>query len=318
MSDPAAAPARPAALTVLRVAAVFTFLACAMGAVVCATKSGASCPTWPGCRRGTVTPQWALSPVIEFTHRVVAVSVGPLVLAAGILLLRRPEMARWIRVTPWLALVGAGLSGLFGRMVVVSTLPTPLAGIDLFCALAAMTGMGVAAVRAGRPLGTPGTAASPAEAAVGRLAAGGVGAVVALHVSAIFVSGTGSYTGCVGWPIWRTVSGDKQAWLQNGRLGLEAVAAVLVIATAVAAARSPRLRRWGVALLALLTGELVFGLVIRQGGIDNGRAATYSVLATALLSCLGLLAAVAGVSAPRAQGTTIDLSDRELATPGPR
>ena len=59
-----------AALTVFRLAALFTVLAVAMGAVVCATGSGASCPTWPGCRPDNITPQWELSPVIEFTHRV--------------------------------------------------------------------------------------------------------------------------------------------------------------------------------------------------------------------------------------------------------
>ena len=60
------APARATAtLTVFRLAALFTFLAVAMGAVVCATKSGASCPTWPGCRPDRLAPQWRLSPVIE-------------------------------------------------------------------------------------------------------------------------------------------------------------------------------------------------------------------------------------------------------------
>jgi len=46
-----------AALTIFRLAALFTFLAVAMGAVVCATGSGAACPTWPGCRPGQIAPQ---------------------------------------------------------------------------------------------------------------------------------------------------------------------------------------------------------------------------------------------------------------------
>ena len=45
MPENASAPST-AALTVFRFAALFTFLAVATGAVVCATGSGASCPTW--------------------------------------------------------------------------------------------------------------------------------------------------------------------------------------------------------------------------------------------------------------------------------
>src|SRR5450631_112438 len=105
-----------AVLTVFRLAALFTFLAVAMGAVVCATGSGASCPTWPGCRPDQITPQWQLSPIIEFTHRVVAMSAGPLVLAAAVMARCLPD--RWVRILPRVALVGALTAGAFGRLVV--------------------------------------------------------------------------------------------------------------------------------------------------------------------------------------------------------
>lgn len=144
---PKNAPVPPtAALTVFRLAALFTFLAVAMGAVVCATGSGAACPTWPGCRPYQITPQWQLSPLIEFTHRVVAISAGPLVLAAAVMSRRLPGPNRWLRILPLVALGGAIAAGAFGRLVVLSGLPTWLGAVDLFCALTAMTAMGVAAV----------------------------------------------------------------------------------------------------------------------------------------------------------------------------
>jgi hypothetical protein len=71
------------------------------------------------------------------------------------------------------------------------------------------------------------------------------------------------------------------------------VAAVLVLATAVVAMRQERLRGWGIAVATLFAAEMALGLVIHSGGINSAVAAAYSVLAVALLSCLGLLMAVA-------------------------
>jgi heme a synthase len=287
-----------AARTVYRIAALFTFLAVVMGAVVAATKSGASCPNWPGCRVSHLSPQWQLNPVVEFSHRVVAVSSGPLILLAGVMAARTKGAGRWVRIFPWIALVGAFLSGVFGRMVIVSTLPTPLAGVDLFAALTAMTLMAMGAVCVGR---RPGTIRVGRDL-LDRLALACVAALVALHVSAIFVAGTGSFTGTIGWPLHRLVTGDLHPWLQTTRLVLAAVAAVLVVATAVLAVRDRRLVRWDVAIGVLAVLELVFGLVIRSVGLNNADATAYAVTAVALLWTLGLLVAVAG--APRVVDVT--------------
>jgi cytochrome c oxidase assembly protein subunit 15 len=282
-------------LTVFRLAALFVFLAVAMGAVVCATGSGAACPTWPGCRPDQITPQWEMSPVIEFVHRVVAMSAGPLVLAAAVMFRRLEGPDRWVRILPRVALVGALASGAFGRLVVLSSLPTWLGGVDLFCALTAMTTMGVAAVLLGAPAprSTPGSAHGWHPPQVGSLAAMSVIAVVAMHVSGIFAAAPLSYTRCMGWPIWQLVDSDLHPWLQGARLGLAGCAAALVLTTAVVAARTGRLRSRGIVIGTLFTAEMVLGLVIRGGGINAVVASAYSVLAVAVLSSLGLLTAVA-------------------------
>ena len=282
-----------AALTLFRLAALFTFLAVAMGAVVCATGSGASCPTWPGCRPDEIAPQWQLSPLIEFTHRVVAMASGPLVLAAAVMSRRLPGPNRWVRILPLVALVGALAAGAFGRLVVLSGLPTWLGAVDLFCALTAMTAMGVAAAMVGSPdsLSRSTTEFPPTQ--IERLAAMSLTVVVAMHVSGIFAAGSHSYTRCMGWPIWHLIDSDLHPWLQDLRLGLAGLGAALVLTTAVAAARNERLRWWGIVLATLFTAEMVLGLVIRAYELNAGVAAAYSVLAVALLSCLGLLLAVA-------------------------
>ena len=294
-----------AALTVFRLAALFTFLAVAMGALVCATGSGASCPTWPGCRPGQIAPQWQLSPLIEFTHRVVAMSAGPLVLAAAVMSRRLPGRDRWVRILPWVAVTGALAAGAFGRLVIVGHLSTPLGALDLFAALTAMTAMGVAAVRVGahpqdpvlRPVTESHRAAGLRPVSrtgqVGGLAAISLIVLVAMHVTGILAAGKGSFTRCMGWPIWELIGTDLHPWLQYTRLGLAGLGAVFVVTTSVVAARTVRLRRWGIVLATLFAAEIVLGLVIRAVGINAGVASAYSVLAVALVSCLGLLMAVA-------------------------
>ena len=290
-NDPAPSTAT---LTVFRLAAIFTFLAVAMGALVCATGSGASCPTWPGCRPGQLPPQWQLSPLIEFTHRVVAMSAGPLVLAAAIMSRRLHGPNRWVRILPLIALAGALAAGAFGRAAILSGIPTWMGGIDLFSALTAMTSMGVAAVMVGSAARGPArrSAPGPQPLRLFPLAAMSLAVLVAMHVSGIFAAGKGSYTRCLGWPIWQRIDTDLQPWLQNVRLGLAGLGAVLVLTTVVVAVRDDRLRRWGIALGTLFAAEMVLGQVIRAAGLNKGAAAGYSVMAVALVSCLGLLMAV--------------------------
>ena len=315
--------ARPTAeLTVFRLAALFTFLAVAMGAVVCATGSGAACPTWPGCRPDQITPQWQLSPMIEFVHRVVAVSAGPLVLAAAVMSRRLTGPNRWVRILPWVALAGALAAGAFGRLVVLSGLPAWLGAVDLFAALTAMTAMGVAAVMVGAraPDSTSRSAADWDPVQVRRLAAMSLTVLVAMHVTGILAAGPRSYTRCMGWPIWRRIDSDLHPWLQDLRLVLAGLGAALVVTTAVVAARSERLRRWGIALALLFGAEILLGVVIRAWELSAGAAAAYSVVAVALVSCLGLLMAVAWSAriatdaAPRQPA----LPRREAAEPGRR
>ena len=283
-----------ATVTVFRLAALFTFLAVAMGAVVCATGSGAACPTWPGCRPDQITPQWQLNPMIEFVHRVVAISAGPLVLAAAVMSRRLAGPNRWVRILPLVALAGALAAGVFGRMAVLSGLSTWLGAVDLFSALTAMTAMGVAAVMVGAPASDFRLRIAqwhPAQ--VRSLSAMSVVAVVAMHVTGIFVAAPMSYTRCLGWPLWQLIDTDLHPWLQVVRLGLGATGAAMVITTVVVAVRQDRLRRWGMVLATLFAAEMLLGLVIHAGGLSAGVAAAYSVLAVALLSCLGLLMAVA-------------------------
>jgi cytochrome c oxidase assembly protein subunit 15 len=309
------------ALAVFRLAGLFTFLTVAMGSVVSATKSGAACPTWPGCRPDDIAPPWAMGPVIEFTHRVVAMTTGPLILAAAVAGGRLTRPSRWVRVAPWVALACAITSAAMGRRVVLAGIPAWMGTIDLFCALTAMTAMGVAAVLAARPArsetprpepGTPPTvslatppavppavslAAEPRATRTTRTAAAGAGTLVVMHAAGILTAGRGSYTSSMGWPMWRLIASDHYPWLQLVRLVLAGIAAVLVAAAAVSAMRTgpltirARLRAWGLAIASMLAAEMLLGAVIWIGGLRADVASAHSVLAVALLCGMAVLAA---------------------------
>lgn len=293
-------PTATATVALPRLAAAFAFLTVAMGAVVCATNAGAACPTWPGCHPDQITPGWAASPVIEFTHRVVAFATGPLLLAAAVASTRHRRVDRWLRVLPWLAVAAAVVSATFGRLVVLSGISASLGAIDLFCALTAMILIGVVAVTVRDPAaagteaaGHPGASEPPGRSRTAhRLAAASVAVLLTTHVTGVLAAGPGSYTRCVGWPLWWRVPDDPYHWLQSLRLGLGGLGALLILTAAAAAVRRRRSRPWGTALATLLVAELVLGATIRaRGPRPDGVAAAYSVLAVAILWCVSLLMA---------------------------
>ncbi len=295
-----------ATAVVFRLAAAFTGLAVAMGGLVCTTRSGAACPTWPGCTTAGITPGWELGPMIEFGHRVVAMGAGPLVLAAALLSLRPTVTDVRVRILPWLALAGAIAAGAFGRLVVLSGLPTWLGAVDLFSALTAMLAMGAAAVllgsgrrsASGHPIPADLPVRVPADRAsrVMRLAGASVVVTVALHVSGLFAAAAGSYTRCLGWPLWQVYPGDLRPWLQQARIGLGVVAAVLVVATVLTGVQAITLRLPAVAVGGLFLAELALGVQVAAPGSHPVAAAAHAVVAVALLSGLGLLATLASVT----------------------
>ncbi len=173
-------------------AAVLTFASVVMGAVVCATRSGAACPQWPGCYPGQFVPAAELNPVIEFTHRVVAAMTGPAILVAAVLGRRLPDPRP--RRLAWLGLAGTLSAGTFGMLTVTVGIPWWMAVIDLATAFLA-----VVATLLARLLLAGGGVLTRSRAAAAAWAT--LGAVATMHLLALAVAGAHSLTGCLGWPL---------------------------------------------------------------------------------------------------------------------
>lgn len=282
---PGTTPPPGGALTVFRLATVFTLGAVVMGSLVCATESGMACPTWPGCYVGQVHPHADINPMIEFVHRVVSVTCGPLILFAALLGLRRPRGERLVRALPWVCLLGALAAAIFGRQVVLHGLPPVLGMLDLGLSLVAMIAITTATVALAR------TRYAHVPSRVSRLAWSGVTTLLLMHVLGILAAGEGSYTRCMGWPIWRVIDSDGAAGLQWLRIGLAGLATVLIVASAAAAWGRADLRPVAATLVGLWVVELAVGLAMGGQRISMVGAALYSAAAVGIVFTMGLLAA---------------------------
>lgn len=298
-------------------AAIVTFATVAMGSLVCATDSSHACPNWPGCYVGQVVPEATIYPWIEFVHRVVAVSTGPLLLIAALLGLRQSSgRTVWTRVLPWVALAGALAAGVFGMMVIRFGISKAQSAADLGSALVAMVAITLAASALSQ---APRSGNPPARWAPTRttaLAAGSVALFIIVHVTGIIVSGPGSLTRCVSCPVWTIVEIDGPVALQVTRMLLAAIAIGLAVAAMGSAFRDhrtgdrsrPDLRPYAVAAAILLVIELVGGIMILTLGVNDALAGAYAVTMGALLWSITLVMArsafAATTSAERADASS--------------
>jgi cytochrome c oxidase assembly protein subunit 15 len=270
-------------------AAALTFASLVMGAAVCATQSGAACPNWPGCYGDQFLPTpgtgLATNPLIEFTHRVVAGATGPAVLVAAILG-RKLTDARPRRLA-WIGLAGTLSAGIFGMLIVLVGIPWWLGVLDLASALVATVAMLQARLLLDRPRWAPDRVARTAWWAVGVLAV--------MHLSALAVAGTDSFTRCLGWPLG-ILAADRWPGLQGARIVLAGVAAVLIVLAANGAARRPELRLPGWLAAGLLAAELALAVVLLAGAGGVGLRTVYAVVAAALFGAVALLAGRASVA----------------------
>lgn len=266
-------------------AALLTFASVVMGAVVAATQSGASCPNWPGCYIDQFTPAAQLSPLIEFTHRVIAGATGPAVLVAAIL--GRKLVDPRPRRLAWIALAGALAAGIFGMLTVKVGIPWWLGLIDLACALTATVSLLLA-----RVLLTPATQWAPGRTA--RVAWGALGLLAALHLSAIAVAGPDSFTRVLSWPLG-VLPADRWPVLQSVRVWLAVAACGLIVTAVVRASGRRGLWRVGVPAGLLLLAELGIGAALLSGQGSMAMRTAFAVAAAGVFGTVALLAARASV-----------------------
>ncbi|MDO4631933.1 MAG: cytochrome oxidase assembly protein [Corynebacterium sp.] len=253
-------------------ATIITFGAVALGAVVCATDSSASCPNWPGCYVGQITPAGDINPIIEFTHRVFSASTLPLLIVAGVVLRKHPS--RRVRWLPWVAALGALGAAIFGMLIIKVGISAPAAMIDLWCALTALCGI-VMDTAMLRPAGVE---KQPPWVVYELL-----GGLFLMHGLGVIAAGKGSYTRCMGWPLWFMAEADKLPAVQVFRVVL---AVILLAGLLWLGYRTKHLGLFGV----LLGCELAIGVVIHMAGLNGVWGSLYGVTAVAIVTAVAWVA----------------------------
>ncbi len=221
-------------------ATAMTWVLVSSGGVVCITDASVGCPDWPVCH-GRLIPPARLDSILEWSHRVASPITLPLVIAAAVAGWRRYRAVPWIArsviaaIGCMLIVVGFGAAGVFWG------LSRGWAAADLGTALLTLAFMVTAAtlVRT-RSQESPGDGRLTLRDPFTRLALAATAAVYAVLVSGVLVARPGSVVRCLGWPSWPGLRAPTDAfdWLALARLGLAAVAALLVVVTALRAWRS--------------------------------------------------------------------------------
>jgi len=266
---------------------------------LCVTQSIRSCPDWPGCF-GKLIPPLETSPILEYTHRLLAGSSGLLILGAAVAGLARARRLRWIVIPP---LVAIGLLievSYFGAMVVLHGITPGWAAVDIGSALLAAALIVTAAVIARASKFQPvGTTRLTVRGPLARLALATIAVVYGVLVSGVLVAGKGSISACLGWPVYSSQLYQLDSHGVGNILRLIfSVAGILMIVTLLVQAwrsRSSRpvvfrAARWFLAAFVL---EIALQALLLAFGFKTPLLVAYTVTAAAfwgLLIALGVAA----------------------------
>lgn len=286
--------------TLFRVATVVTLLAVMMGSLVCATESGMACPTWPGCYKGQLVPGLHLPPWIEFSHRLVSGACLIVLIMCGISVWRSHRGDPWVRWLPWVAVVGAIAAAVFGMSIIFWGISAPLGALDLLCSLVALIAITTATValeRSGlRWRWRPATIAGSATVVV----------LLAMHAAGILVAGPGSFTRCMGWPLWSLLSYDAHTGGQITRWVLAGLAFAGMAVLALTA--TGRAKTLALAAAGGLVIEAGLAVLILTSGLNNVLSASYSLIAVLIVWLVTLATVLAAGSRPEQTTQVVDES----------
>jgi cytochrome c oxidase assembly protein subunit 15 len=248
-------------------AAFLTFALAVLGSWVRINGDGMTCPDWPKCR-GALVPALNGGVVLEWSHRVLAMTVGFVIIAAFVAGWRmRREIAGVVPTLFTLVAIFVLQVSLGGITIFQANSPpsvmlhwgaamlllTTLIFLTLLAVLAPRPGSGVPAIRAGAPL--------PA------LAAAAVFAYVTMCIGS-YVSSSGAGLACATFPSCDgTLTGSTTPQLLQMLHRIAAgsfVIAALTAATIAAQSDMVRVRAWAIggAALALLQVALGIGNVL--------------------------------------------------------
>ncbi len=183
----------------LFVTCLATFGLIALGGVVRITESGLGCPDWPRCN-GELTPHLRKDAIIEYSHRIAAMTVGLLVFSSAALALKNYRRHPTVLVPAAMAFALLIAQVILGAVTVDRELPGEIVAAHLAVAVAMLGTLLVATVstffveRGASPWATP--SLLPSLALLAALSA------FALILTGSYVAGSEAGLAFRDWPLF--------------------------------------------------------------------------------------------------------------------
>ena len=105
------------------------------GAAVRLTGSGLGCPDWPTCFKGRISGSWSIHPLIEYTNRVVTVTLIFVTVATLLAAILREVRRRDLIILSGMLIGGVVADAILGAFVVYSKLNPWLVSLHMLLSL---------------------------------------------------------------------------------------------------------------------------------------------------------------------------------------
>jgi heme A synthase len=203
---------------------VATYVLIVIGGVVRSTDSGTACPDWPLCH-GEIIPPAEIKVWIEFTHRLIASTVGFLILGLAFLTWRRSANDGTLRRAAILSVILLCVQVIVGGITVGTETAAGVVAIHLTIALTLFSTLIFITIRL--------TRSGDRTAAPEVLAVIAMAAIFALIITGAFVSQRNAGLAYPDWPLFDgqlTPTGSEAGQLHYGHRAVAGIAGVLVLA----------------------------------------------------------------------------------------
>jgi cytochrome c oxidase assembly protein subunit 15 len=228
------------------------------GAAVRLTDSGLGCRHWPGCEKGHPLPAKDYHAYIEFGNRVIGGVTIVVVLLTALAARRTPELSRGARRLALAVFLGTLAQAPLGYLAVKTDLRWPVVAAHLLLSMIVLAGAVVLALETYAAVAGRAEPLVPAE--VQKL-----GLVVAAAALALLVTGTlatagGPHSGGGAEHVQRLWRLQPLIYVHATAVAVFGVGLVFLLGyLAARRERSPRLFRFGMAVLGLLVVQMIVG-----------------------------------------------------------